>query len=181
MDPSPLAGWENFYVIVGSAAGALTGLQFVVITLVAQSRNVGSMTEVRAFGSPTVVHFCFALLLSGIVTAPWRSLGGPAIALAICGLAGFAYSASIIRHARRQTGYQADAEDWFWYILLPLLDYAVLVIAAILLRLHHTAALFAVAITALLLLFNGIHNSWDTVTWVVVHHPQQASDDRQQQ
>ena len=32
---TPLAGWENFYVIVGSSAGALIGLQFVVITLIA--------------------------------------------------------------------------------------------------------------------------------------------------
>jgi hypothetical protein len=30
-----LAGWENFYVIVGSSAGALIGLQFVVMALVA--------------------------------------------------------------------------------------------------------------------------------------------------
>lgn len=30
-----LAGWENFYVVVGSSAGALIGLQFVVITLLA--------------------------------------------------------------------------------------------------------------------------------------------------
>jgi len=29
------AGWENFYAIVGSSAGALIGLQFVVITLIA--------------------------------------------------------------------------------------------------------------------------------------------------
>ncbi len=27
--------WENFYVIVGSAAGALIGLEFVVVTLLA--------------------------------------------------------------------------------------------------------------------------------------------------
>ena len=32
-----LAGWENFYVIVGSSAGALIGLQFVVITLIADT------------------------------------------------------------------------------------------------------------------------------------------------
>jgi hypothetical protein len=30
-----LAGWENFYVIVGSSAGALIGLQFVAIALIA--------------------------------------------------------------------------------------------------------------------------------------------------
>ena len=31
-----LTGWENFYVIVGSSAGALIGLQFVVITLIVE-------------------------------------------------------------------------------------------------------------------------------------------------
>ena len=36
-----LEGWKNFYVIVGSSAGALIGLQFVVITLIPQSRSYG--------------------------------------------------------------------------------------------------------------------------------------------
>jgi hypothetical protein len=31
-----LSEWANFYVIVGSAAGALIGLQFVVVTLIAE-------------------------------------------------------------------------------------------------------------------------------------------------
>ncbi len=30
-----LGGWQNFYVIVGSSAGTLIGLQFVVMALVA--------------------------------------------------------------------------------------------------------------------------------------------------
>jgi hypothetical protein len=32
----PLNGWENFYVIVGSSAGALIRLQFVVLTLISR-------------------------------------------------------------------------------------------------------------------------------------------------
>ena len=36
---SALIPWDNFYVIVGSSAAALTGLQFVVITLVAETRK----------------------------------------------------------------------------------------------------------------------------------------------
>jgi len=35
---SEFTEWESFYVIVGSAAGALIGLQFVVMTLVAAIR-----------------------------------------------------------------------------------------------------------------------------------------------
>src|SRR6058998_2956583 len=33
---SEFAEWDSFYVIVGSAAGALIGLQFVVLTLIAE-------------------------------------------------------------------------------------------------------------------------------------------------
>ena len=61
---SPLARWENFYVIVGSSAGALTGLQFVVMALIADAQAKATMHEVRAFGTPTVVHFlCLAARL----------------------------------------------------------------------------------------------------------------------
>ena len=54
---SPLAAWENFYIIVGSSAGALTGLQFVVITLVMESRMGANPTTIGAFATPTIVHF----------------------------------------------------------------------------------------------------------------------------
>ena len=39
-----LAGWESFYVITCSAAAALTGLQFVVITLGAQMNRGNKVT-----------------------------------------------------------------------------------------------------------------------------------------
>jgi hypothetical protein len=56
---SPLGAWESFYVIVGSSAAALTGLQFVVIVLGAEVNALGLPTT-RAFGTPTIVHFCAA-------------------------------------------------------------------------------------------------------------------------
>ena len=71
---SPLARWESFYVIVGSSAGALTGLQFVVIALIAEAEAAASMQEIRAFGTPTVVHFCAVLFISAVLSAPWHTL-----------------------------------------------------------------------------------------------------------
>jgi len=35
----PLPTWQNFYVIIGSAAATLTGLMFVAITLIARMRD----------------------------------------------------------------------------------------------------------------------------------------------
>jgi uncharacterized membrane protein HdeD (DUF308 family) len=166
MDASPLSRWENFYVIVGSSAGALTGL-----------RRRSNMQEVRAFGSPTVVHFCAALLIAAVMSAPWNSLTSAAVALGVCAVLGGVYAVSVIRHARRQQGYQADAEDWFWYIILPIVHYVVLLVAALLLDSLTTLALFLVAATSLLLLFNGIHNSWDSVTYIALHHMDSADGD----
>jgi hypothetical protein len=36
-----LSGWEHFYSVVGSSAGALIGLQFVVLTLIAPWLSAG--------------------------------------------------------------------------------------------------------------------------------------------
>src|SRR6202012_5046447 len=114
MDPvsvSFLVGWTKFYVIVGSSAGALTGLQFVVMTLIAEGRVAGGTHEISAFGSPTIVHFCVALLIAAIASCPWQSLSGPAIALAASAVAGVLYISNAVRHARQGTVYQPVVED----------------------------------------------------------------------
>ena len=66
-----LAGWDGFYSIVGSAAGALIGLQFVVMTLVAANPPASVAEGSAAFATPTIVHFSTALFLSAALRAPW--------------------------------------------------------------------------------------------------------------
>lgn len=169
--------WQNFYVIVGSSAGALTGLQFVVMTLIDEARAARSRLEIRAFGTPTIVHFSIALLISAIMSAPWPGVSGLAYSLGACGLGGALYVIMIIRHAQRTT-YRPDAEDWAWYILLPLIAYAALAGSAFFLLKHPTASLFMIAAAALLLLFIGIHNAWDAVTYIAVQHSRESSDSK---
>jgi hypothetical protein len=72
-----LAGWQNFYVIVGSSAGALIGLQFVVLSLITRTPTARGDAEIGgAFATPTIVHFGAVLGLSGILSAPWDGIGG---------------------------------------------------------------------------------------------------------
>jgi hypothetical protein len=165
---SPFAAWESFYIIVGSSAGALTGLQFVVIALIAESETHATSPEIAAFGTPTIIHFCAALLVSALLSAPWSSLAPAGVCLALSGAAGVGYTAAVVRHARRQQGYRPVLEDWMWYALLPLLAYAVLLVAGILLSGHSGLALTLVAGVSLVLVFIGIHNAWDTVTYVAL-------------
>ena len=172
---APLAAWEGFYVIVGTSAAALTGLQFVVMALVSDVETHASGQTVSAFGTPTVVHFCASLLISAVVSAPWPGLGGPDLALAAAGVAGLAYTARVVRTARRQTGYAPVFEDWLWHGILPLVAYAALAGAAAALWRGASEALFVVGAVAVLLIFVGIHNAWDTVTYLALRHVEERA------
>lgn len=162
----PLSGWQTFYEIVGSSAGALIGLQFVVIALIVSTRRQINLESINAFGTPTVVHFSGALATAAVMSVPWPSLRAPSLAVGVCGLLGFIYAAAVFRRARRQKEYKPLFEDWFWYVVLPCSVYATLALAALFLQSMQVAP-FAIAGAALGLLFTGIRNALDTVTYIV--------------
>jgi len=165
-----LSHWESFYVIVGSSAAALTGLQFVVVTLIAGSTLSASGRGLAAFGTPVVVHFGSALLISAVLSAPWPAMAPVVWAMTIIGLGGLAYGVAVIRRARGQQEYSPVASDWIWHNVLPNFAYACVLLAAMALGRSTDTALFLLGGTALLLLFIGIRNSWDTVTYIVIEH-----------
>src|SRR5579872_5796362 len=105
-----MSRWENFYVIVGSSGGALIGLQFVVMTLIAE-RSMAQLGALDAFGTPTVVHLAAALIVSAIMNVPW-STGPASVAVLLCGLAGVGYTVVTLLRARRQKDYKPVFEDW---------------------------------------------------------------------
>jgi hypothetical protein len=167
-----LTTWQNFYVIIGSSAGALTGLMFVVITLIAGTRARRTIEPIAAFSAPNVVHFCLALLVAAILCAPWQMLWNAGLPLGLCGLGGITYAAIVARRVRRQTDYTPVLEDWLWHTVFPLVSYTALVVAALLLLGNPVPALFVTGAATLLLLFIGIHNAWDTVTYLVLEQSQ---------
>ena len=166
-----LAAWEAFYVIIGTSAAALTGLQFVVIVLGAEV-NALSRTTAHAFATPTVVHFCAVLLISAILSAPWGAFWGPAVGLGGSGIAGILYAFMVIRGARQQTDYAQVLEDWLFHGVRPFIAYVALLASAVMLGRHPVPALFVIDSTAVLLLFVGIHNAWDAVTYIALERRQ---------
>jgi hypothetical protein len=163
-----LSKWEAFYVIVGSSAGALTGLQFVVIALVAESPRSGGHKEIAAFGTPTVVHFIAVLLIGAIISAPWEDLSHVAFVIGLFGLTGLVYTAIVTRRAKQTTRYKPVLEDWVFHSVLPFLSYLLMLGAAVTLTRFDTPALFAIGGASLLLLSAGVHNAWDTVTYIAL-------------
>ena len=163
-----LAGWETFFFLVGSSAAALTGLQFVVIALIADSRRKATTREIQAFGTPTIVHFGAVLALSAMISAPWHSLSRLALIVGVYGAGGFLYTLIVFLRARRVKTYRLVFEDWLWHVGLPLISYALTIIAAFILQSYTHRSLFIVGFAALMLLFIGIHNAWDSVTYITI-------------
>ena len=165
---TPLSAWENFYVIVGSSAGALIGLQFVVLTLIADRPAIrGAAQAGHAFATPTIVHFGAVLLLAGVLSAPWQEITPAAVLWGLLGLTGIVYAAVVVRRMLRQVTYKPVFEDWLFHVLLPFAAYATLAATAFAAGSHLHEALFGIGAAALLLLFVGIHNAWDAVTYHV--------------
>jgi hypothetical protein len=131
-----LAHWTDFYLITGTAAATLTGLQFIVQTLLASGahRALGDHdpeSGIGAFGTPTVVHFTLALVFSAVMCAWWPSYTALRGTLGALGVGALAYSVIVVRRARQQRSYVPIAEDWVWYILLPAVAYIAVVLAAV--------------------------------------------------
>jgi hypothetical protein len=159
--------WDSFYVIVGSAAGALIGLQFVVTTLIATRPPLRAAEAGAAFATPTIVYFSTTLLLSALQRVPWPLISLAAALWGLIGLSGIVYAVIVGRRMRVQTTYQPVLEDWLFHLLLPLGAYTMLTLSAFAAFSYTHEALFGVAAAALLLLFIGIHNTWDSLVYHV--------------
>jgi hypothetical protein len=165
---TPLGAWESYYIIVGTSAGVLTGLTFVVVTLAAQLRIRGAGQGITAYNTPTIVHFGVVLFVCALLSVPWPDLTPPAPILGICGLMGMFYILVVMRRLRRFDAYAPVLEDWLTHVVVPLLAYLALVVGAALLPGDPEPALFVIAGVMLLLVFDGIHNAWDAVTYITV-------------
>jgi hypothetical protein len=160
-----LAEWQSFYVVIGGAAGALIGLQFVVMTLLANKPTTVEAAE--AFATPTVVHFATSLLLAALASMPWHSAGVLAACWGAVGIAGLAYVLIVARHMRRQDDYKPILSDWVFNILMPMLGYALLAVAAAMGLSQAVLTNWLAASASLLLLLLGVRNSWEVVSYHV--------------
>lgn len=154
--------------MTGTSAATLVGLMFVVITLVTRIERAQSQDGLATFSTPTVLHFSWALLVSAILSAPWHALVYPCVLIGVAGFYGVIHLMRVVFLSRRLTGYVPDLEDWIWYTLLPLLAYGAVFTGGIALTMLPGVALFVLASGVLLLIFIGIRDAWDVVTYLVV-------------
>ena len=174
-----LTTWGNFYVIVGTAAATLTGLMFVVMTLstnIRRQRRYGD--TLGTFNTPNVVHFCMALLVALLLSAPWTGFEIASVLLGLIGVGGSIYVSIVLRRFTRLQSYKPVLEDWAWHVIIPFACYAALFVSAIALLSNAVLAMFFIGAVLVLFLFVGIHNSWDIVTFITVEILQRDDKER---
>jgi hypothetical protein len=165
-----LLGWQNFYILAGTAAATLTGLMFVAVTFGSSLVTRESAATTRAFVDPTYMHFVQVLLTSCLLTIPTLGptfLGG---ALILAGAARLSGLPSVLRRYREAHRKHGDIEisDWLVAIILPLLCYLVLMAIGAGFIEHYAAALDGLAVVTLAQLAIGIQSAWELFVWMAL-------------
>ncbi|MHB8284578.1 MAG: hypothetical protein ACYDD1_07870 [Caulobacteraceae bacterium] len=164
-------GWQAFYQVTGSAAGALIGLLFIVATLSAGRRTANSISGGQLFTGPTVFHLALVLMISALALMPVAEGGASTLILCLCVLAGLAYSSAIALRLSRMTNPTHWTDVWY-YGVAPVAAYLGLSASTAAAMVGWAHAACAVAVMVLVLLMLAIRNAWDLVTFLAARaHP----------
>lgn len=157
--------WDEFYLLVGSAAAVLIGLIFVVISLMQDRSRESVLGGARLYMGPIVLGVSFVLALSAAALTPGMTneiFAAIAGVIAIWGLIRGVMSIVGIGKLGREVHWT----DLWFYGLVQSAIYAALAVVAVAywLELPWAAAALATVIVAELLL--AIRNEWDLITWI---------------
>jgi hypothetical protein len=162
----PLERWGNFYVITSTAAAALIGLLFVLITLAAERRRK-ELAKIRIYLTPTVVYFGSVFLLAALLTFPDHTRVTATLCCCIVGGIGLLYTASLLlSKGARKTRYN-EVTDIAMYVACPAAAYALLVLGGVVLGDAPQRGLTFAAAGMLALIMLAVRNSWAIAVDVV--------------
>jgi hypothetical protein len=121
-----LHGWDNFFIMAGTAAPTLVGLLFVAVTVGTGLSTSSIVHGSRGFLTPTLVHLGSVLFQTLAVLAPWPSAWPIRIILGLGGLLGLTYQINVVV-ARHKVGMVLPHwRDWLPYVGVPALGSATL-------------------------------------------------------
>jgi hypothetical protein len=167
--------WQNFYILVGTAAATLIGLMFVAITFGSSMMGkVENREGTRAFLDPTLTHFVQVLVTSCFMLVPWMGATVLGALLAVIAAFRIVSLTRIYRHMRAAHRKHGDLElsDWMQGIVVPLAMHLTLGVSAAM-SIAGRNVLSLVAIVTIVILLNGIYGAWELVVWIALTRSQQ--------
>ena len=162
-------GWDEYFVLLGTAAAGLIGLLFVVVTLTSNFERSQALRGASIYMTPTAAHFAVALAICAVTLAPGLSRGWGCALLGLAIASGFANALRAvfgIRQYERDPDSNVHWSDLWWYGMTPTALYVGLGAAVAAMWLGFERAIYVLAAGVLMLLLVAIHNAWDLITWI---------------
>ncbi len=164
-----LHAWHDFYILIGTASATLIGLMFVAASVGARCFDAEREAPLRAFLTPTVVHFGAILVTCLMGTVPSQTRSSLCALVLAGGLVGMGFTTRVWMNMHRQGITKTiDLADLFCYLFLPALSYLMMTGFGIVLSIRPNLGLELLATTLVVLLLLGIRNAWDMTLWIVV-------------
>lgn len=166
-------GWDNYFVLTGTASGGLIGLLFVVVTLTAGFERARAIRGSEIYMTPNLVHFAVVLVASALVLARRLSPRLDAVILGGAALAGLVNAVRTCRGILEfgHTGGPPHWSDLPLYGVAPGVLYLALLGAAAAIWTQWPFAPFALAALLMILMLLAIRNAWDLITFMAPGPP----------
>jgi hypothetical protein len=174
------ATWQNFFLLVGTAAATLVGLMFVAVTFGAGLVTEESAPTARSFLDPVFAHFVQILLTASLIVMPSMTGRVLAVLLAVIASSRLLSLVRIFRHmleAHRRHG-DLDLSDWTTGVVVPLLVYLLLIATGIGFWLEQHWAFNSLAIVTVALLMLGVLGAWELMVWMALQRSLRKPDSK---
>jgi hypothetical protein len=173
--------WQNFYLLVGTAAATLIGLMFVAVTFGSTLVTKDASGSVRAFLDPTFTHFVQVLLTACLIVIPTI---GPTLLGAVLSFVTLLRTAALLRvyrHMREAHRVHQDIElsDWLMGILVPLLSYLLLGTTGAAFFAGYSIAFNLLAVVTIAILLNGVYGAWELMVWLALTRARRSAPGEQ--
>lgn len=162
--------WQNFYLLVGTAAATLVGLMFVAVTFGSGLVKPETATTARSFLDPIVNHLVQTLLVACLVIIP--TMGSAVFGILLLFVSAFRLVAlvGIYRHMRLAHSRSNDIElsDWVMGIAIPIVCHLLLAASGVAFTLHYVIAFDVLAVVTIVNLMNGVYGAWELMVWMAL-------------
>src|SRR6185312_845077 len=175
MSPMPAfaataATWQNFYLLVGTAAATLIGLMFVAVTFGASLMTAEASPSARAWLDPPFAHFVTVLFTAAVMVSPLTSALPIAAALLIVPLMRSLALVRVYRRMREAHARYQDIElsDWMSGVVLPLVCYMALLASGAGFVGGYPIAFAGLAAVIVVILLLGVFGAWELMMWLAL-------------
>jgi hypothetical protein len=158
-----VAGWHDFYIMIGTAAATLIGLLFVGLSLNADMITRKENADLRILAAQTFTDFILVLMFAVLFLIPLQGPRG--LGLPLLGIDGIGLYVTVRRflEMRRSQPRVWGRSGLVRRFAIPMICFTTLMIIAVTVLLGEPRGLYWLVPVMILLIWDACMNAWDLV------------------